>query len=98
MLRRTAQTALVRGQVTPKLYEIDFLLGVHDVSRIGALRFKLDPNSSFLDDNKDNPTPPITRLRELQASVKAYEEDETGKNGDQWIPVLFAPESSLGGD
>jgi serine/threonine-protein kinase HipA len=97
MLRRAAQVALAKGEATPKLYEIDFLLGVHDISRMGALRFKLDPNGSFLDDNKDSPTPPITHLRELQASVKAYEEDEEGKNGDQWIPVLFAPGSSLGG-
>ena len=97
MLRRAAQMALVKGESIPKLYEIDFLLGVHDVSRMGALRFKLDPNGPFLDDNKDNPTPPITHLRELQASVKAYEEDEDGKNGNKWIPILFAPGSSLGG-
>jgi len=97
MLRRAAQTAFAKGDATPKLYEIDFLLGVHDTSRMGALRFKLDPNGSFLDDNKNNPTPPITHLRELQASVKAYEEDEEGKNGSDWIPMLFAPGSSLGG-
>lgn len=97
MLRRAAQLALVKGESTPKLYEIDFLLGVHDISRMGALRFKLDPDGPFLDDNKDNPTPPITHLRELEASVKAYEEDKDGKNGDEWIPILFAPGSSLGG-
>jgi serine/threonine-protein kinase HipA len=97
MLRRAAQMALVKGESTSKLYEIDFLLGVHDISRMGALRFRLDPGGPFLDDNKDNPTPPITHLRELQASVKAYEEDEDGKNGDEWIPILFAPGSSLGG-
>lgn len=97
MLRRAAQTARIKGESTPKLYEIDFLLGVHDTSRMGALRFKLDPEGPFLDDNKNNPTPPITHLRELQASVKAYEEDEEGKNGDEWIPILFAPGSSLGG-
>ncbi|RZM24690.1 MAG: type II toxin-antitoxin system HipA family toxin [Pedobacter sp.] len=97
MLRRAAQMAFLKGEPTPKLYEIDFLLGVHDISRMGALRFKLDPNGSFLDDNKDNPTPPITHLRELQASVKAYEEDEDAKKSDDWIPILFAPGSSLGG-
>lgn len=97
MLRRAAQKALARKEVAPKLYEIDFLLGVNDASRMGALRFKLDPDGPFLDDNKDNPTPPITHLRELEASVKAYEEDEDGKNGNEWIPMLFAPGSSLGG-
>lgn len=64
---------------------------------MGALRFKLDPDGPFLDDNKDNPTPPITHLRELQASVKAYEEDEDGKNGDEWIPILFCAGITLGG-
>jgi len=97
MLRRAAQTALAKGESTTKLHELDFLLGVQDTSRMGALRFKLDPDGPFLDDSKDNPTPPITHLRELQASVKAYEEDEDGKNGDKWIPMLFAPGSSLGG-
>jgi len=97
MLRRAAKTALLKGDSVPKLYEVDFLLGVHDVSRKGALRFKLDPDGPFLDNNKNNPTPPITHLRELQASVKAYEEDDDGRNGDQWIPILFAPGSSLGG-
>ncbi|MEJ7557098.1 MAG: HipA domain-containing protein [Pedobacter sp.] len=97
MLRRAAQMALLEGESIAKLYEIDFLLGVHDISRMGALRFKLDPNGPFLDDNKDNPTPPITHLRELEASVKAYEEDEDVKNGNEWIPILFAPGSSLGG-
>jgi len=97
MLRRAAQEALSRKEAAPKLYEIDFLLGVHDASRMGALRFKLDPDGPFLDDNKHNPTPPITHLRELEASVKAYEEDEEGKNGNEWIPMLFAPGSSLGG-
>ena len=97
MLRRASQIAMTKGESTPKLYEIDFLLGVHDTSRMGALRFKLNPEGPFLDDNKDNPTPPITHLRELQASIKLYEDDEGGKNGNDWIPMLFAPGSSLGG-
>ena len=97
MLRRASQIAMTKGESTPKLYEIDFLLGVHDTSRMGALRFKLNPAGPFLDDNKDNPTPPITHLRELQASIKLYEDDEGGKNGNDWIPMLFAPGSSLGG-
>lgn len=97
MLRRAAQKALAKEEAAPKLHEIDFLLGVHDASRMGALRFKLDPDGPFLDDNKENPTPPITHLRKLEASVKAYEEDEDGKNGNEWIPMLFAPGSSLGG-
>ncbi|HKG04847.1 MAG TPA: type II toxin-antitoxin system HipA family toxin [Pedobacter sp.] len=97
MLRRAAQTAMSKKQAIPKLYEIDFLMGVHDTTRMGALRFKLQPDGPFLDDNKENPTPPITHLRKLQASVKAYEEDEDGENADDWIHTLIVPGSSLGG-
>lgn len=97
MMRRSAQAAMAKGEAVPKLYELDFLLGVHDASRMGALRFKLQANGPFLDDNKESPAPPITHLRKLQASVKAYEEDEDGKNADEWVHTLIAPGSSLGG-
>ena len=95
MLRRVAQMALAKGESPQKLYEIDFLLGVHDVSRMGALRFKLDPNGPFLDDNKDNPTPPITHLRELQASVKMYEEDEEVRELAVRILAAFQTRNSV---
>jgi len=92
-----AQLAMAEGKPTPRLYEIDYLLGVQDISRMGALRFKLDPNGPFLDNNKDNPSPPIAHLRELETSVREYEEDLDGKNTDKWIHILIAPGSSLGG-
>jgi len=97
MNRRAAQQALANKQPIPKLYDIDYLLGVHDSTRMGALRFKLDPQGPFVDDNKDNPTPPIANLRELQDSVRVFEKDEDATSADQWMPLLFAPGSSLGG-
>jgi hypothetical protein len=33
------------------LTELDFLLGVHDETRLGALRFREEPHSSFIDSN-----------------------------------------------
>jgi serine/threonine-protein kinase HipA len=40
------------------LYDTDYLLGVYDESRMGALRFKLDPNGDFLNNTENLSTPP----------------------------------------
>lgn len=39
MKRRAAQLAKAKGERAKTLYEIDFLLGVYDATRMGALRF-----------------------------------------------------------
>ena len=80
-----------------KLYDIDFLLGVYDESRMGALRFKLDPDGPFLNDNKNIPIPPWSSTRELQFGAKAIESDDAGVELDKWLKILVAPGSSLGG-
>jgi transcriptional regulator with XRE-family HTH domain len=52
-----------RKNEKPKtLYAIDFLLGVYDENRMGALRFKIDPNGDFLDSNKTTSTPPWSSI------------------------------------
>lgn len=53
----------------PVLYDIDFLLGVYDETRMGALRFKLDKDGPFLDDNHGMPTPPWAFV-DCKVSVK----------------------------
>lgn len=77
------------------LLESDFLLGVHDEARMGALRFKLDPKGPFLADEAALAAPPWTELRNLQEASLHFENDE----GDeaQWLSLLLAPGSSLGG-
>ncbi|WP_316750078.1 HipA domain-containing protein [Pedobacter gandavensis] len=97
MQRRAAQYALTQGTLVPTLYELDFLLGVHDFTRMGALRFKKDPDGAFLDDNLENPAPPIAHINALQESARLYEEDADGKKSDKWMQMLIAPGSSLGG-
>ena len=47
MKRRAIQKAKDQGHSIPVLYDIDFLLGVYDESRMGALRFKLDHAGPF---------------------------------------------------
>jgi len=97
MKRRAAQQAKEKGEKTPTLYEIDFLLGVYDQSRMGALRFKIDPNASFLDDNNISPTPPWSSIRELQEAAKAFESNKDNEEVKKWLAILMAPGSSLGG-
>ncbi|MGB0788677.1 MAG: type II toxin-antitoxin system HipA family toxin, partial [Marinirhabdus sp.] len=49
MKRREAQDARAKGKNAKTLYEIDYLLGIYDEGRMGALRFKTDENGPFLD-------------------------------------------------
>ena len=64
---------------------------------MGALRFKLDPEGQFLDDNELNPTPPWSSIRELQEAAKNFENDDDNDEVRKWLAVLMAPGSSLGG-
>lgn len=97
MKRRSAQKALEEGKSAPTLYDIDFLLGVHDNCRMGALRFKLDPEGDFLDNNPDATTPPLSNIRELQYAADVLESDKDSADVKKWLAILIAPGSSLGG-
>ena len=97
MKRRAAQEATIAGKKAKTLYEIDYLLGVYDQSRMGALRFKTDLNGPFLDNNNQSPTPPWSSIRELQDAVQNFENDTENDEATQWLAILMAPGSSLGG-
>ncbi|WP_026753007.1 type II toxin-antitoxin system HipA family toxin [Sediminibacter sp. Hel_I_10] len=97
MKRRAAQDARAKNVKADTLYEIDYLLGVFDESRMGALRFKTDLEGPFLDNDAQNPTPPWSSLGELQEAVNQLENDEQSDAARKWIAVLIAPGSSLGG-
>lgn len=97
MKRRAAQLAKEEGKPTPTLYDIDFLLGVQDESRMDALRFKTDPDGPFLSDSAQYPVPPISSIRELQQAAQVIESDTNNKDIKKWLAILVAPGSSLGG-
>ncbi|TDQ77938.1 type II toxin-antitoxin system HipA family toxin [Sphingobacterium yanglingense] len=97
MKRREAQLAKINGTKARTLYDIDFLLGVYDETRMGAFRFKLDPNGDFLDNDTEKSTPPWSTVRELQQAVVHYENDEENEAINKWLKLLIAPGSSLGG-
>ncbi len=72
MQRREAVVARQEKRRAKSLYETDYLLGVHDSFRMGALRFRTSPNGPFLDDNHELAAPTITSLPELQhAPIKS---------------------------
>jgi serine/threonine-protein kinase HipA len=64
---------------------------------MGALRFKLDPEGVFLNDDQESPTPPWAHVRELQHSAEMIESNKDSKDVDKWLAMLIAPGSSLGG-
>ncbi len=100
MQRRENWRAREQGRKARSLTEWDFLLGVRDETRMGALRFR-DPESGiFLDSDKDFAAPPIASLRELQAMSLQFEQhmdEEKHPDYGRWLSQLFAPGTSLGG-
>ena len=94
--RREAIVARNEQRLPHTLGESDYLLGVFDDARMGGLRFKLDPNGHFLDNDAKLSTPPMAILRELEYASQQLETDESIQS-DRWIKLLLAPGSSLGG-
>ncbi|PTU03250.1 toxin HipA [Pseudomonas sp. HMWF031] len=82
-----------------KLHESDFLLGVHDLYRVGAIRYKLNDQGNFLDDRDGVAAPPFIELRALEQASRALENDpdNTSLDGREWLRMLIAPGGSLGG-
>ena len=98
MQRREAAMARMEGRAARELLESDYLLGVFDDHRMGALRFKTDEGGPFLNDNKKMASPPWTSLRELEEASRKFEEDNINDPEYlKWVNMLIAPGSSLGG-
>ncbi|OIP83933.1 MAG: toxin HipA [Porphyromonadaceae bacterium CG2_30_38_12] len=98
MKRRNILQSKEEGIPAKTLYEIDFLLGVYDESRMGAFRFKTDEDGPFLDDNQIFKTPPWTNVRELQhAALRLEDANADDVEVKKWLDMLMAPGTSLGG-
>lgn len=76
------------------LRESDYLLGVFDMVRMGALRFKVEGSNGFTNSDGENPAPPWTTLRTLEDSSLRFEADDSD---DSALSVLLRPGTSLGG-
>ena len=99
MKRREAQVAREEGRKPRTLLESDYLLGVCDAHRMGALRFKTESTGPFLDNNKLYAAPPWASLRNLEQVSLALEQEGVEQSPDYsiWLQMLVAPGRSLGG-
>lgn len=99
MKRREAIIARQQERRPKVLNEVDYLLGVHDRYRLGALRFKKDLNGPFLDDDEKLAAPPISALRDLEYAAQQVEDNSNVDDPEylKWLTMLMSPGSSLGG-
>ena len=98
MKRREAMESKDEARQARTLYAWDYLIGVQDQTRQGALRFKHPGENHFLASHPLS-APPIAQLRELEHVARQLSD----KNIDdldslrRWLRVLVAPGASLGG-
>jgi serine/threonine-protein kinase HipA len=93
MLRRERARAK-RAKTPPRtLFEIDYLAGVDDRTRIGALRFKDTEDGPFLTTTGE-PVPPLINLPRLLSATDRIERDE---ETEEDLLLVLAPGTSLGG-
>lgn len=98
MERREAAIARKEERKPNTLFETDYLLGVFDGHRMGAIRFKDHEEGPFLNDNKTMATPPWASISELEQASLLVEDDNTDDDEKlKWLNMLMAPGSSLGG-
>lgn len=99
MKRREAALARKEERKAQNLFETDYLLGVFDGHRMGALRFKEDMDGPFLNDNAEMASPPWASLRELERISLQLEKEDVVDDPEylKWLNLLVSPGASLGG-
>ncbi len=96
--RREALEARREERPPRRLDDWDFLVGVSDRTRMGALLLGREGDGAFLDD-KPLAVPPSACLRELEHWARELEQGLPAEMAEEerWIAMLIAPGSSLGG-
>lgn len=95
MDRREAIEARAGNRPMRPLRGWDYLIGVNDESRMGALRL-YDANANTYVDSRHLSAPPITELRALEEAAWMLEQGKD-EDVDRWLKQLIAPGASLGG-
>lgn len=93
MRHRERTRASAAGTKPRTLFAGDFLVGVDDATRMGALRFKEPDDDTFLSQS-GSPIPPLIELRKLLGATNRLERGRERK-GD--LDLVLAPGGSLGG-
>ena len=96
VLMRRAEARLARAAKKHHrtLTEMDYLIGVSDEARQGALRFAEDRNGPFLQPSSSSSIPPLINLHKLLSATEHFLKD---KESEEDLRLLLAPGSSLGG-
>lgn len=99
MKRREVALARKEERKAQNLFETDYLLGVFDGHRMGALRFKEDMDGPFLNDNMEMASPPWASLRNLEQISLQLERADAVDDPEylKWLNMLVSPGASLGG-
>ena len=100
LLERKEQTEAIEEKRPKKtLYSYDYLVGIDDYLRIGALRLKKDMNGEFLNSDNRLTVPPLTSIKELTIAAQEYEKSDEANDlpEKKWIRQLAHPGTSLGG-
>ncbi|AOR28212.1 toxin HipA [Formosa sp. Hel1_33_131] len=97
--RKEAVLARKENRKARTLFETDYVLGVFDENRMGALRFKTAADGPFMDNNTKISAPPWTALRDLEFASLQLEKEGATDDPEylDWLHILMAPGSSLGG-
>ncbi|MCH8475722.1 MAG: type II toxin-antitoxin system HipA family toxin [Opitutales bacterium] len=96
LIRRRAE--IDAREEPPVLFPSDYLLAVADISRMGALRFRIGNEGPFLAENQKHSVPPLESLRRLENASRQFEATDTDDpEHANWLRMLIAPGTSLGG-
>jgi len=93
MQKAERRRARAQDRAPRTLQETDYLLGVTDVARLGAMRFRWPGNDEFQAPLQAG-VPGFIRLGDLLAATERTLRDE---ETDEDLLMIFAPGSSLGG-
>lgn len=94
MQRAERRRAEREGRAVRTLTESDYLLGVLDETRLGALRFRWEGDDVFQAPTRGDGVPALIELgRLLQVTERILRDEETEED----LQLIFAPGSSLGG-
>ncbi len=95
LMRRAERHQAASAGTHPRtLHEIDYLLGVDDEARLGALRFAPHEGGPFLAESIHGRIPPLVELPRLLAATNHVLDDAA--TGDD-LRLLLAPGCALGG-
>ena len=97
--RRERLIAQTEGRSKRTLSNYDYLIGIEDFTRMGAIRYKGEDNNDYINAAAKYSVPPIESLRALCDACHEIElaEERNKLPERRWLEQLIDPGTSLGG-